>query len=429
MTRDAGVHSDPAHRAGLRLGAAVILLGVILAGCRSTGAPGGDSGAPKSHSKAAPGPGSGGPESPAGSTTPSEDGGSPAASASEDPKPPIRRFTIAATGDILSHSPVYERALLNGGDHYDFAPMFRKVKPLLSRADIAICHLETPLSPNDQNLSSYPVFNVPHELADAIKGARYDYCSTASNHSYDQGPGGVKATLKVLDRAGVQHNGTARSLHEADRPQLIRVNGVTVGLLSYTYGLNGFQLPPGQAWLVDVIDVRSILREARAARSAGAEFVILSLHWGSEYQATPNAQQLALGKRLLRSPAIDLILGHHAHVVQPIERVRKEYLVYGMGNFLSNQSIACCPEETTDGVIVNLEVKGRGDRFRVDRVTYTPTWVEIGPFVVTPVGNALKGHSVTAETRAALRESWSRTVHAIRLLGAKGSGVTPSPRL
>ncbi|MDQ3766371.1 MAG: CapA family protein [Actinomycetota bacterium] len=338
---------------------------------------------------------------------------------------PSKGFTIVATGDILTHSTVYERAFVNGGGHYDFNPMFSKVRPLLSAADIAICHLETPLSPNNQGLSSYPIFNVPHQLADGIRRAGYDYCSTASNHSYDQGAQGVKATLRVLDKAGVRHNGTARRPGESEHPELIEVNGIEVGFLSYTYGLNGLGLPQNETWLVDVIDTRSILREARAARRAGAEFVVISLHWGLEYQVAPSVDQLTLSRRLLKTDAIDLILGHHAHVVQPIDRVGKEYVVYGMGNFLSDQSIACCAEETRHGVIVKIEVKAKDDDLRAERVTYTPTWVQHGRHVITPVAQALEDRSTPADTRAALTLSWKRTTTAIRSLGAEKFGVRP----
>ncbi|MDQ3752122.1 MAG: CapA family protein [Actinomycetota bacterium] len=338
---------------------------------------------------------------------------------------PTKRFSIVATGDILTHSPVYERARVNGGDEYDFSPMFRKVKPQLSAADLAICHLETPLSPDNQSLSSYPAFNVPHQLADAIAKAGYDYCSTASNHSYDQGPEGVKATLDVLDRAGVRHDGTARAPRGAEHPEIIEVEGVKVGLLSYTYGLNGFVLPQHQSWSVDVIGTESILIEARAARRAGADFVIVSLHWGVEYQVPPSADQVTLGRRLLKTDAIDLILGHHAHVVQPIDRIGKDYVVYGMGNFLSDQTIACCAEETQNGVIVRLVIEGQADDLRVKEVTYTPTRIQQGDYVITPVALALDNPSTPAESRSLLRESWRQTTTAIESLGAGKFGVKP----
>lgn len=339
------------------------------------------------------------------------------------PSSSTKRFTIVATGDILTHSTVYEKALENGGSHYDFTPMFRKVRPLLSAADIAICHLETPLSPDNKSLSSFPTFNVPHQLANAIGNAGYDYCSTASNHSYDRGPQGVMATLDVLDKAGVRHNGTARRSGAADRPELIEVNGVEVGFLSYTYGLNGRELPADESWLVDVIDTQAISREARAARRAGADFVVVSLHWGLEYQVAPSADQRTLAKRLLRTNAIDLILGHHAHVVQPIGRVGQDYVVYGMGNFLADQSIACCAEDTRHGVLVKIEVQGKSNDLQAERVTYTPTWVPHGNYVITPVASALEDPSTPADKRAALRQSWKQTTTAIRSLGAGKFGV------
>lgn len=354
------------------------------------------------------------------------DAGPDSASLQQDaPSPSTERFTIVATGDILTHSTVYERALSNGGNHYDFNPMFRKVKPLLSAADIAICHLETPLSPDNQSLSSYPTFNVPHQLADAIANAGYDYCSTASNHSYDRGPQGVKDTLGVLDKAGVRHNGTARRSSTAGRPELIDVNGVEVGFLSYTYGLNGYDLPVTESWLVDVIDTQSILREARAARRAGAKFVIVSLHWGLEYQVAPSAGQRNLARRLLRTNAVDLILGHHAHVVQPIDRMGQDYVVYGMGNFLADQSIACCAAATRHGVIVKIEVQGKGNDLHAGRVTYTPTWVTHGNYVITPVAQALEDPSTPADRRGTLRRSFKQTTTAIRSLGAGRFGVRP----
>lgn len=303
--------------------------------------------------------------------------------------------------------------------------MFRKVRPLLSAADLAICHLETPLSPNNDNLSGYPRFNAPHELADAIRKAGYDLCSTASNHAYDLGSAGVRDTLSVLDEAGVRHSGTARHVRASLRPELLEVNGIKVGLLSYTYGLNGV-LPPDQAWMVDVIDPRRILSEARKARAAGADFVVLSLHWGIEYQVTPSEDQRALGRRLLKSDAIDLILGHHSHVVQPIARVGKEFVVYGMGNFLADQTIACCPVETRDGVIVRVEVAGVGDDLGVKRLTYTPTWIELGSNVITPVARALENPSTPPDVREVLEASWRRTTAAIGSLARK-FGIRPEP--
>lgn len=340
--------------------------------------------------------------------------------------PPPRSFTIAASGDILVHRPVWDRAAGYGaqaGLDFDFRPMFAPVRRVLSSADLAICHLETPLSPTNRDLSSYPVFNVPHQVAEAIAWAGFDRCSTASNHSLDRGVEGVAATLDALDRAGVRHTGTARRTREARRPRLERVNGVRVAHLSYTYGFNGFSLPQGRPWLANPLDPERVLADAAAARRRGAEFVIVSLHWGEEYVVPPTPYQQEVGDRIARSPDVDLILGHHAHVVQPITRVGRTWVVYGMGNFLSNQTGR---PGVQDGVIVEVEVRERNERFMVWDIAYTPTWVDAGTTWRTlPVDRTLRRDSVPAATRAALEASARRTTEAITLIGADDLGVLP----
>jgi len=225
------------------------------------------------------------------------------------------------------------------------------VRGQLSRADLAVCHVETPLSADDTHISGYPVFNTPHELVDAIRATGWESCSTASNHSIDHGETGVRATLDWLDKVGVAHAGTARSAQEAQRVEMHTVNGVRVGLLAYTYGTNGVPVPAAKPWLVNVVNVPKILADAHAARKAGAQFVAVSMHWGQENQTAPTALQRSQAAALLASPDVDLIIGDHVHVVQPIERIGSKYVIYGLGNFLSNQTAACCPAKSQDGII------------------------------------------------------------------------------
>ncbi len=326
-------------------------------------------------------------------------------------------FTIAASGDILVHSAVSARAADYGGGSFDFRPMFEPVRGLISDADLAICHLETPLSPTNEGLASYPIFNAPHEVAGAAAYAGFDACSTASNHSYDRNLEGVAGTLDVLDEAGIVHAGTARSRAERNRTTLLRVKGFVVGLLSYTYQLNSTAVPT-EPWSVNIIDERTILADARKARRRGAEFVIVSLQWGVEYQSAPTSEQRSLARRLLRSPRVDLILGHHAHVVQPIGRVGKEYVVFGMGNFLSNQSAECCLPETQDGVIVRMEITEERNGLRVTGVGYTPTWVDRGSYRILPARDWLD-RAGARKLRRALKISWERTVAAIEAAGVR----------
>jgi len=327
-----------------------------------------------------------------------------------------RGFTLIASGDVLPHGPVLRQAAAYGrraGRPYDFRPMFADLRPILAQADLAVCHLEVPLSPSGQDISSWPAFNAPPQLAKALRWAGYDACSTASNHSMDQGPQGVAATLAVMDGAGLGHPGMARTAKEADRTTMLEVRGLRVALLSYTYGLNSGRLPPDRPWLVKLIEPSRILADARAARAAGAQFVVVLLHWGQEYQSTPTPLQRELARRLLAAPEIDLILGHHVHVVQPIERVGAKWVAFGMGNSLSNQTPSCCAAGAQDGVLVKVTVAEHAGRLRVRQVRYVPTWVEHPSFRIRPVLTALADRSLPPATRRALQASRDRTRQAV----------------
>ena len=325
-------------------------------------------------------------------------------------------LTLVASGDVLPHGPVLRRAADDGaraGQRYDFRPMLAELRPLVAGADLALCHLEVPLSRDGRAVASWPSFNAPPELAAALRWAGYDACSTASNHAMDRGAGGVAATLDVLDRAGLRHDGTARDAAEAAASTIVDVRGLRVGLLSYAYGLNSGRLPSGQPWLVNLIDPAWIVEDARAARRAGARFVVVLLHWGQENQAAPTPSQRELARRLLAAPEVDLILGHHVHVVQPIERVGGKWVAYGMGNSLSNQTPACCAAGSQDGVLVQVTIARDGDAPRVRAVRYVPTWVEHPTFRVRPVPGALADRSLAPQARQALEASGDRTRRAV----------------
>jgi poly-gamma-glutamate capsule biosynthesis protein CapA/YwtB (metallophosphatase superfamily) len=324
--------------------------------------------------------------------------------------------TLIASGDVLPHGPVLRQAAADGaraGQPYDFRPMFAELRPLVAAADLAVCHLETPLSRDGRDLASWPSFNAPPQLAAGLRWAGYDACSTASNHAMDRGPDGVAATLDVMDGAGLGHAGTARDPAEAAAGTILEARGLRVALLSYAYGLNGGPVTAGRPWLVNLIDPARILADARAARRAGARFVVVLLHWGQENQAAPTPAQRDLARRLLAAPEVDLILGHHVHVVQPIEQVAGRWVAYGMGNSLSNQTPACCAAGSQDGVLVQVTIGRDGGRARVRAVRYVPTWVEHPSFRVRPVLAALTDRSLPAGARQALEASRDRTSRAV----------------
>src|SRR5215210_4464901 len=227
-------------------------------------------------------------------------GAAPAPAAADRPV----RLTVAASGDLLIHTPVAQRALaLGGGRRYDFAPLFAPVRPVIAGADVAFCHAETPLVPGP--VQGYPVFHTPPDLARSIRRVGWDACSTASNHSLDAGQYGIEATLRALRGAGVKATGTARSARARRRTTMLRVKGVRVAFLSYTAVSNGQAVP--HPWSVNWASPEPILRDARRARRRRARIVIVNIHWGTEVVAAVSPQQQSLAERLTRSPAIDAI--------------------------------------------------------------------------------------------------------------------------
>jgi poly-gamma-glutamate capsule biosynthesis protein CapA/YwtB (metallophosphatase superfamily) len=229
-----------------------------------------------------------------------------------------------------------------------------------------------------------------------VKAVGWDVCSTASNHSLDAGQYGIGTTLRALDRAGLRHAGTARSLREAARTTILEAKGVKVAFLSFTAVSNGQSVPHG--WSFNWATPGRILRAARRARARGARAVIVNLHWGTEYSHAVSPAQAALAERLTRSPAISAIVGQHVHVVQPIRRIHGKPVVFGEGNLVSNQTSACCPAESQDGLIALIDFVQRDGRVSAKRVRYVPTWVRHPDYRVLP---AVRGSL-----------SWRRTVSA-----------------
>ena len=229
------------------------------------------------------------------------------ASPSHRPSQPSSvQLTVEASGDLLIHSAVFKRALVDGGGHaYNFAPMFAKIKPYIQGVDLALCHVETPMTPSTP--TGYPTFNTPPALATAIRQTGWRACSTAATHTLDQGQRGVDDTISALDRAGVLHTGSFSSAAAQRTPLIMTVKGVRVAFLSYTELTNG--IPSPHPWSVNRARAAQILSDARRARRDGARVVIVNLHWGDEDLAQPSSFQLALAKRLTRFPDITAVVG------------------------------------------------------------------------------------------------------------------------
>jgi poly-gamma-glutamate synthesis protein (capsule biosynthesis protein) len=242
---------------------------------------------------------------------------------------------------------------------------------LIAGADLSLCHLETPLSHGPPR--GYPSFRTPVALAGAIRAAGWDACSTASNHTLDDGQRGVNTTIAALDRAGVRHSGSYRTRAAARRPTILDVRGVKVAFLAYTALTNGQRIP--HPWTLNMANARRIVRDARRARQAGADAVIVNVHWGTEYRSAPTPQQRSLAAALTRSKYVTAVVGQHVHVVQPIRWINGKPVVFGEGNLLSSQTAACCAAGSQDGLIALLDLRVAGSGVRAVRVRYLPTYV------------------------------------------------------
>ncbi|MFF8442270.1 CapA family protein [Streptomyces californicus] len=347
----------------------------------------------------------------------------------EGPRP----FTLLAAGDVLPHSSVIDRAAADAdGAGYDFAPMLAGVAPVVSGADLAFCHMETVYGEKGGPYTGYPSFKSPPEIAAALRTTGFDSCSTASNHTLDDGPEGVRRTLDALDEAGVRHAGSARTAAEAARPTILPAGpgkgAARVAHLAYTYGTNDIPVPADRPWTVDVTDERRIIDEARAARRAGADVVVLSAHWGTEWQDEPDATQLELARRLTAStdrgrPDIDLIIGTHAHVPQAYEKVNGTWVVYGMGDQIAGAMINHEGAQDPRG---NQSSMGRftfapptkpGGRWTVKKAEFVPQWYDTG------TGRAIALNTAIDDGAERLRAVRDRIRTVVLARGAEADGL------
>jgi poly-gamma-glutamate synthesis protein (capsule biosynthesis protein) len=395
--------------------AAGLLAGSLLVGCsQEDGAPEPDPPAPASDSSEAP-------------DQAATDEPSPG-----EPSEPVetfepRSFSMAASGDVLPHTGVWESAeqyaAARGRDGLDFRPMFASMRPVYTGVDLAVCHLETPLARPEGPFLNYPVFSSPPQVLPALRWAGVDACTTASNHSVDMGFEGVVRTLDQMDDEDLAHTGTARSLREARTPLVMEVAGVQVGLLSYTYGTNGMPVDQDKPWSVNQIDTDKIVAEAKRARRAGAEVVVVALHDGLEYQVAPSEHQLEVYDVLTAAPEIDLVYGHHAHVVQPFDVVNGEWVAYGLGNFVAQQLTS--QPETYRGMTATFEfVEQEDGSFEVQPPEFVPTLITMSmPMRVLDIRSALEDPATDPALLPTLRTALTQVMEDAYSLGARRRGL------
>lgn len=272
-------------------------------------------------------------------------------------------------GDAMQHQAQIDAARCGDGS-YDYTDCFKAVEPMIKSADYAIVNLETPIG--STNFTGYPCFNAPASYAHALRDAGFNLFLTANNHTLDRRDRGLHATIDSLDAAGVDHVGTYHNIvaRNSILPLVKKISGIKVGFLNYTYGTNGISVT-GEA-VVDYIDRKQMKNDIARLRNAGAEIITVAVHWGDEYHLIHNSSQSSLADFLV-GEGVDLIIGGHPHVIQPMEVRRNEALgkdvlvVYSLGNFISNMKT----RDTRGGAVVRVRlVRGADGVARFESANY-----------------------------------------------------------
>lgn len=316
----------------------------------------------------------------------------------------INVVLLAAVGDIMIHSPQLSSAYDQNKGTYDFHECFSDIAPYLQKADFAVGNLETTMGGGERGYSGYPLFNSPAELAAALKSNGFDLLFTANNHSMDSGADGLLETIQNIEAAGLNFVGTARSQEERKKGFVLCQNGIKIIFYAYTYGTNGIPLPSGREYLVSLLKEEQIKNDAyRAKNIEDADLLIVSMHWGNEYERLPTEEQRELAERLIDS-GVDVIIGGHPHVIQPVETIKtgnsEGLVLYSLGNFISNQRW----RYSDAGVIVYLEITKNPVLNEVDVSIrdIAPTWVhkyqETGrwKYKVLPVEEVVEKETLSA---------------------------------
>ncbi|QHS22362.1 CapA family protein [Virgibacillus sp. MSP4-1] len=248
-------------------------------------------------------------------------------------------ITLGAVGDILVHNTVYQDARTPNG--FDFRPMFELVRNSMRTPEVTFANQETIIGGKELGLSSYPQFNSPYAVGDALKDSGVDIVSMANNHTLDMGEEGIMNATKYFNQLNISYVGANRSLEDQKRDRILKANGISIGFLAYTYGTNGLQRPSDKPYLVQYIDDHTLIKDIKALKQK-TDFVVVSLHFGQQYVRLASEVQKLLVKEASQAGA-DIILGHHPHVLQPVDWIKKEngertFVIYSLGNFLSGQS-------------------------------------------------------------------------------------------
>ncbi len=363
----------------------------------------------------------------------------------KNPDKIVSTASLSSVGDLLIHAPVFNSVRKQDGT-YDFNPIFQYVKPYLERSDFCVANLEVSLGGTDNGLqySGYPLFNCPDSVVDAAKNMGTDMLLLANNHTYDCGYSGFIRKIGVIKNSRLAYTGVAENNNEK-LYNVVNVNGIKIGIVNYTYetpstgdgnkAINGILIDKNAVNLVNTFNYdkldefySDLEKKISGMKNDGADVIVVYPHWGTEYLLEGNEYQKQMAQKM-SDMGVDVIIGGHPHVVEPVEVIKSEIsgkktvCLYSLGNFISNQRkhlMNLSTGNTEDGMIftVNFEKYGDG-HVSVKSVDAIPTWVDLsdGNYRVIPLDknneNWAGSFNLNDYTLASAKDSYDRTMSLI----------------
>ena len=344
--------------------------------------------------------------------------------------------TMIMAGDNLIHSSIYKDAYL-GNNSYDFTKIYSLIKPIVSKYDIAYYNQETILGGKELGISDYPLFNSPQEVGDAMVAAGFNLVSLATNHTLDKGE---QAIINSRNYWNNQENvlavGSYTSSEERNNPQIMEKNNITYTMLNYTYGTNGIKVPENKEYLVNVWPTNlsindinkdieyqtykeTVKNDIESIRNK-VDILIVAMHWGVEYTHEPTNYQKDMAE-YLASLNVDIIIGTHPHVIQPIEWIDNTLVIYSLGNFLSAQY----QNDNYNKVVglmtslkINKKVLGNETTITIDNIdneliyTYYNNWrdFKVIPFSNQEISNYLPSYQTVYERYKSIIQKYNNNI-------------------
>lgn len=324
------------------------------------------------------------PDTPGQSATDEPEWEQPEADPTDAPSDGLRRATIRTCGDVIMHQPLLETALsAGGGSAYSFDNYFSTIASTMSNADWTVINIEATLRKNKYGYAGYPQFSTPPSILSTLSACGVDMLTMCNNHMLDGFWDGLRESIGLVEDAGLAHVGAYATQEAYNTPEILEICGIKVGFLNYTQSTNTMETKSDKAateYGFRYISRANFAQQVQALRDAGAEVVVGYMHWGEEYERTPESSTQKYAKQLVAA-GVDIVIGGHPHVVQPCEYVtataadgttRTALVVYSIGNFISDQRL----QYRDSGIIFEFTIEEQPDgSFAITRPAYIPTYV------------------------------------------------------